>query len=205
MRRTVPEIARDVTAALICFVALGNSTALAETLPETPLESECLIALNAPTSPVPAFEAMPAVSKWTKPPVTVDLRSNPRARQFRTALRNGAKSGPNFAGHYTIVGWGCGSSCLDWAVVDARTGAVHFEPRIEVVATNHVDDDATKITGINYEFNALRFRQDSALLVVLGAPSEDETKEGIGYYRWTGRSFKLLKFLPRDQACRRSH
>jgi len=32
--------------------------------------------------------------------------------------------GPNFAGHYVIVTWGCGSPCLMAAIVDLETGRV---------------------------------------------------------------------------------
>jgi hypothetical protein len=43
---------------------------------------------------------------------------------YQTRLREGAKKGPNFAGYFTLVSWGCGSSCQEWAVIDARTGRV---------------------------------------------------------------------------------
>jgi hypothetical protein len=33
-------------------------------------------------------------------------------------------AGPNFAGHYIIVQWGCGSPCIMMVVVDASTGDV---------------------------------------------------------------------------------
>ena len=46
-------------------------------------------------------------------------------REFRTVLRNGAKKGPNFASHFTVVQWGCGSNCIAMAVVDAVTGVVY--------------------------------------------------------------------------------
>jgi len=32
-----------------------------------------------------------------------------KARTFCTTLRREAKAGPNFAGHYTIATWGCGT------------------------------------------------------------------------------------------------
>jgi hypothetical protein len=34
------------------------------------------------------------------------------------------RPGPNFAGHYFIVTWGCGSPCLMAAIVDAKSGRV---------------------------------------------------------------------------------
>src|SRR5664279_1289409 len=37
-------------------------------------------------------------------------------------------SGPNFAGHYFVIRWGCGSNCLMMAIVDAKTGTVYDPP-----------------------------------------------------------------------------
>ena len=63
------------------------------------------------------------------PPAPVDLRSHPRAPRFRTMLREGARKGPNFAGHFTITYWGCGhTDCATLAIIDARTGRVYFVP-----------------------------------------------------------------------------
>jgi hypothetical protein len=49
-----------------------------------------------------------------------------RARQFRTVLRLAAAEGPNFNGRYHVVRWGCGTACLEWAVVDLSNGRVWF-------------------------------------------------------------------------------
>src|SRR6266478_4202549 len=49
----------------------------------------------------------------------------PTQREFRTVIRRGAVKGPNFAGHYTVAEWGCGSNCVVYAVIDAITGAVY--------------------------------------------------------------------------------
>src|SRR5919112_705269 len=78
-------------------------------------------------SPAPRFEDYPArgVYKGRPAPVRLDSR---QARMFRTRLREDSRSGPNFAGHYTVVIWGCGSGCAQMGVVDARTGRVFFPP-----------------------------------------------------------------------------
>jgi hypothetical protein len=49
-----------------------------------------------------------------------------RARQFRTVLRLAALGGPNFNGHYHVVSWGCGTACIEWAVIDLSNGRVWF-------------------------------------------------------------------------------
>jgi hypothetical protein len=50
------------------------------------------------------------------------------ARQFRTRLRQAASERPNFNGHYRIAYWGCGTNCIQWAVINLRTGAVWMAP-----------------------------------------------------------------------------
>ena len=49
-------------------------------------------------------------------PAPVMLYSK-RARLYRTVLREGAKEGPNFAGHYTIVTWGAGLGVFSMAEI----------------------------------------------------------------------------------------
>jgi hypothetical protein len=49
-----------------------------------------------------------------------------RARQFRTVLTLDAEKGPNFNGHYRATHWGCGSNCMEWAVIDLIDGRVWF-------------------------------------------------------------------------------
>jgi hypothetical protein len=46
---------------------------------------------------------------------------------FRTQIRSQCKSeGVNFAGHYTIVKWGCGSPCQTVAIVDRVNGKIYY-------------------------------------------------------------------------------
>ncbi|MFD2247784.1 hypothetical protein [Pontibacter ruber] len=54
----------------------------------------------------------------------LDEGSHADARTFRTALRDGLKQGVNFAGKYTVVTVGCGTSCQVHYVVDRESGKV---------------------------------------------------------------------------------
>src|SRR5437879_6054758 len=54
----------------------------------------------------------------------LDLKSNPIAKTYRTVLRQEIAQEPNFAGHYRVAIWGCGSSCAMFAVVHLPTGRV---------------------------------------------------------------------------------
>jgi hypothetical protein len=53
----------------------------------------------------------------------------PKARNYRTVLRDAAKKGPNFNGHYRIVDWGCGTNCIKWAVINVESGKIWFAPK----------------------------------------------------------------------------
>lgn len=46
------------------------------------------------------------------------------ARTFRTRIKDGVEEGPNFAGRYTIIEIGCGTSCRFGVLVDASNGDV---------------------------------------------------------------------------------
>ena len=74
--------------------------------------------------PLPLFPDYRVTRTFKGPPSPVDLKSDRLARLYRTRLRAAAQMGPNFANHYTLVSWGCGSSCQLWAVIDAQTGRV---------------------------------------------------------------------------------
>ncbi len=124
------------------------------------------------------------------------------ARQFRSEIRQGAAAGPNFAGHYSIVGWGCGASCQDWALVDRADGRVFLDGRYRDLSTAQINEEtARKPPGLNTSLTGLRFRLDSRLLVVQGAPQEDETREGLTFLEWTGRAFRQVAFVPATRLC----
>ena len=136
----------------------------------------------------PRFEQFPPRDRFTGQPTPVNLRSHPMARQYRAVLQKGAAAGPNFAGHFTIVGWGCGASCVTFAVVDARTGSVHFPRNFHGVLGNHLATDDFEPTGNGYW--GLRYRIDSELLILLGALDEDENREGATYYVFRNGTFR---------------
>lgn len=131
---------------------------------------------------------------------TAPVLASRRARSFRTTIHNQAADGPNFAGHYTVVVWGCGSSCTSAAIVDAATGRVMFPDAINDISGVHVA--AVEPPGRpEAAYNSLRFQLDSRLLVVVGAPNEDERRDGVAYFVWTGFRLRLLRFVSREALC----
>jgi hypothetical protein len=47
---------------------------------------------------------------------------------FRTRIRDGIKQGPNFAGHLSLIVFGCGTGCSVVFAADVRTGEVRGFP-----------------------------------------------------------------------------
>lgn len=146
----------------------------------------------AQTSATPRFEDYPA-TVYKGRPAPLKLNGTKEARNFRTRLREGAKQGVNFAGHYTLGFWGCGTACLQVAVIDTKTGAVFFP---------------TELNGFGVWFwdnndEALRFKPNSRLLVMSGFPASEgnkgEPKSGLYYYEWTGRGLRLIKLVEKKR------
>jgi hypothetical protein len=75
----------------------------------------------------PAFAKYPAEPAMHGSPVQPQMLL-PKARRFQTVLRNAASEGPNFNGHYRVAKWGCGTNCIEWAVIDLTDGKVWFAP-----------------------------------------------------------------------------
>jgi hypothetical protein len=92
---------------------------------------------------IPRFEDYPTVEVFRGAPAEPILATS-EERHYRTAIRQGVSrgwgvedgstgseqvgAGPNFAGRYFIITWGCGSPCLMAAIVDARSGRVFPPP-----------------------------------------------------------------------------
>jgi hypothetical protein len=131
---------------------------------------------------LPRFADYPAGEKFTGKPAPPILSSG-EARRYGTMIRQRAATGPNFAGHYTIATWGCGSTCIGFAVVDARSGTVYFHPEV------------SRAMQVPYQVeNVLQFRPDSRLLVIAGETEgpKDRSSTGKFYYEWKGDRFSLI-------------
>jgi hypothetical protein len=136
------------------------------------------VAPAAPSRPVPQlrFEdyAVADTSLGRQRPAAPRLAGAPYGRMYRTMVRDGAARGPNFAGHFTIVVWGCGTGCGIVAVADARTGRLSRQ---------------TLLTA-----NGVHYRRDSRLL--LADPRTPETPPDCAscgtpaYYQWRGGRFE---------------
>jgi hypothetical protein len=126
--------------------------------------------------------------------------TTPQTRGYRTRLREGSRRGVNFAGHYKLHTWGCGTSCLQTAFIDARTGDVFFPGELNGFITCYYEPQAVE----NLE-EALKFERGSRLIVMSGYPTSErdkaEPKKGLYYYEWDGKSLKLVKFVEKSEGC----
>jgi hypothetical protein len=125
-----------------------------------------------------------AVTKVFRGTPAAPVLSSQHARMFRTQLRNAMKVGPNFAGHYTLARWGCGSGCTSVAIIDAISGQVWFPP-FEI-------EDARTDGGPNCSRSS-DFQIDSELLVASG---KIDGRVGVHYFRWRQSRFSSLYFDP---------
>lgn len=151
------------------------------------LLSICTIAAGIDNFPFREHPARICQGKLATPRLETAL-----ARQHKTTIRNGAQHGPNFAGHYTVVYWGCGTSCAAFVIVDARSGRVYEPPEIS--------------RGVELSMDGPEYRRDSTLMVVASCPDP----RVYGYkncerklYNWNGSQLVLLKteaVTPRDPA-----
>ena len=159
-----------------------------------------MLALFAQTAPaalsgenLPVFGDFLAHQSFTGIPAMPVLRTAGH-RLFRTQIREAARKGPNFAGHYTIAEWGCGTSCVSLAVIDAETGVVHEGPfgalpnaLLAYGKALRYDRDAKG----EYQYDELSYRLNSSLLIARGCPNDRNC--AAYFYEWTGTQFKLLR------------
>ncbi len=111
--------------------------------------------------------------KAAKPDLT-----DKHAAMFRSRLRDAMQRPVNFAGEYVLTTWGCGTACVDGAVVSLKTGKVVFLP-------DSIDVGSGEITP-------LQFFPDSRLLLVKAAMQEGREITAY-YYEFSGSRFNLKK------------
>lgn len=154
---------------------------------------------------MPIFDEFPVADIYSGPPASPIL-ATPEQRMFRTRIRNGVATGagvgtgswkepvasraPNFAGHYFVIRWGCGSQCLTMAIVDAKTGAVYppplsFDGRSLQVPLDHLS---------NMEVD---FRPNSRLMMLKNGCRDYANRKTCGeyYFEWQNGRFVQRRFV----------
>jgi hypothetical protein len=154
-----------------------------------------------------ADKAAPRFEQYPTPDTFQGTSASPiletaEQRRYRTRIRNGVQlgegvwtgswrnpmksHGPNFAGHYFVIRWGCGSQCVMMAVVDAKTGKVFGSP----------------LRGDGPEFNVsmdplsefeIDFKPTSSLMVLRNGCAGSRIDCGVYYFKWQENRWTLLK------------
>lgn len=168
---------------VVMFVAVLVWCASGHALHERVKISYCFVSANdLLDAAAPRFDQYAVRIPQSTSAARLDLHSNPVARMYRTVLRREVNKGANFAGHYRVAIWGCGSSCAQFAVVNLNTGQVITARGIDNVSGLHLSNDADHfLSDADFHGGSFRFRQDSRLLVLLGAINEDDSQEGATY------------------------
>jgi hypothetical protein len=126
----------------------------------------CILSVGATAQErAPKFADYPARVLPIRRSVKIQIHSTPDTICFRTMLRNVARKGLLFAGHYAVGSWGCGT-CLRLGLVDLITGRSYVTPF-----------EASSQQG------SLRVQPDSRLLIIDDAERADRS----WYYLWNGR------------------
>jgi hypothetical protein len=122
----------------------------------------------------PQFKDYPATVVSIQKFATPTLSSESPLWMFRTRVIEGAdKISPNFAGHYILIEWGCGTQCQLGAIVDALTGESFPLPPSSLGRAH---------------------RLDSSLLIVNPDLSADRTLTArTEYYFWSANKFQQIR------------
>jgi hypothetical protein len=120
---------------------------------------------NTVTVPIKKFDAPVgfqdySVDTFKGEKSLINYGSNLTARRFKKVITQTYNdSGVMFGGHFSFVRWGCGTSCINGAIVDLRDGKVYDLP------------------GATVDYS---FRKDSRLLLV-NPPDASGYYEDCGY------------------------
>lgn len=64
------------------------------------------------------------IEKYDGIPKKVNFENFPEARRYYTRITETISKGANFASHYSLAYWGCGTDCFGYSIVDANNGEV---------------------------------------------------------------------------------
>jgi uncharacterized protein len=141
-----------------------------------------VVASSAPS--LPKFDQFPT-PVYFGPIGRLDL-SSPEAFSFRSRLREGSRQAVNFAGHYQLVEWGCGTECGTGATIDVLNGHVAFLPEVTV---NGME------SALDANFRIFEFRPNSRLIVLSGQ-SDVGQPLGAHFDLWDGSNLQEIATVP---------
>jgi hypothetical protein len=152
-----------------------------------------VLAIAGSSQSTPKFSTYKATVETAKAK-SIDFKRNPDARKFRTRLSEALRRGVNFAGHYVVAGWGCGTGCISGAIIDARTGNVFWPEQFNALSVWYGESE--------YADKPVDYRKNSRLLMITGVPGQKDDDalakpSGVYYYEWKNNRLRQIKFVPK--------
>ena len=136
-----------------------------------------LSALTNAETLTPKFDDYGVKDKSSKRVSNVRIVST-QDKTYRAMLSAAIGQKPNFAGHFVMVEFGCGASCVRAAAIDTKTGAIYWLPFTVCCFPSEVEEP-------------ISYTLDSSLIEVRGM--RDEKGGGTYYYQFIRGRFDLVK------------
>lgn len=129
-------------------------------------------------------EEIESVKKFEGTPASVNFSGFPEAKLFYTVITQGATSGPNYAGHFTFISWGCGTSYFSYAILDSITG--------DIVAYPGYCTEFIALPSYDIDNRLLVFNPKDSLTKLDGRNINDLISD-FGYLAGSEREYFLIK------------
>lgn len=145
----------------------------------------CIVSLSLAAYTQSGAAGDPTFSKYHEPIAKIKAGAKPKLasskdREFKTRIIEASRQRVNFAGHYVLSSFGCGSSCIMSFALDKNSGEVAWLP-FSICCWGNINVDSEPIS----------FRKDSRLVIVTG--SRNEQGKGFYYYEIKNTKFVLVR------------
>jgi len=177
----------------LLFLVAISSQAIAATTDDDGYNEYTIRESDIPED-APRFQDFPS-KVFTGKNAPPNLRSDSRTKMYRTRLAESAKEKPNFAGHYILARWGCGTDCIQISIIDAITGQVYHPSGVTTNVAVNVEDLLLDESESRPNFGSIKFRTNSRLLMLIGMPEESVERRGISYYVWEHNQLRLIRHV----------
>lgn len=140
--------------------------------------------------PTHNYSEFPSGTVYKRHPAKPKLETRTDYR-YKTRITEAAKAPVNFASHYTISTWGCGTSCEMGVAVDAITGKIHWLPMKAYISFISDPNWAEEPDENEENPEAFNYRIDSKMLYIKAFPLEGSEGE-------TGKNNEHIYILKED-------
>ncbi len=168
---------------------------LSNTVPTSPANNQT--SSKAKRSALPRFADFTdykVAEEWAAAPAKLRLE-NRSDRMFRSQFLWALRRRPNFAGHYRVATWGCGTQCMAGGIVDLATGQLHPLPGSLGTTGWEKWMFCVSLFGDSAIAKAVKTRVDSRLLIIRCADAtgrDDGSYEHTSYFAFEDNTFRKV-------------